>query len=324
MELASETPHAGGLILISPFTSIADVGDETWVYRVLFRPVRWLGHANDFDNRAKIGTVQMPVLIMTGAQDELATPTMAKILYETAKKPKALQLIDGADHNTIALVGAAPVAQAIKTFIAFTSAGARASTSATPVASTSDAPSPAVLKLFEKLQIPETTDQAFDKLESLAESDPKIRNFLVERIPALVDVGPQHYQPKIPESAVQYPGPVWRNAVKLASDLNITEAAPALVKWIGVSNGGMGDLYTWAALTDQPAGQALIGMGDASVPALSEGLTSNDHHHRWDCANALRRIGSPQAMAALRSYATHGTDKELVESINRDSTPAAR
>ncbi len=121
-EMATETPGAGGLILISPFTSVIDVGDESWVYRYLFRPVRWLGHANDFDNRAKIGTVRMPVLIMTGAQDELATPTMAKTLYDTAKKPKAMQLIDGADHNTIGIVGAVPVAQAIQTFIAYTTA----------------------------------------------------------------------------------------------------------------------------------------------------------------------------------------------------------
>ncbi len=121
-QLATETPHAGGLILISPFTSVADVGDETWVYRTVFRPVRWMGHANDFDNRAKIGTVQMPVLIMTGTQDELATPAMAKILYDQAKNPKAMQLIDGADHNTIAIVAAVPVAQAIQKFIAFTSA----------------------------------------------------------------------------------------------------------------------------------------------------------------------------------------------------------
>jgi uncharacterized protein len=121
-QLATETPGAGGLILISPFTSAIDVGDESWVYRVLFRPVRWMGHANDFDNRKKIGTVQMPVLIMTGSQDEPATPTMAKILYDNAKKPKAMQLIDGADHNTIGQVGAAPLAQAIQTFIAFTTA----------------------------------------------------------------------------------------------------------------------------------------------------------------------------------------------------------
>lgn len=300
-ELAAETPHAGGLILISPFTSVLDVGDQSWVYRVLFRPVRWMGHANDFDNRAKIGTVQVPVLIMTGAQDVLATPTMAKILYDNAKKPKALQLIDGADHNTIALVAAAPVAQAIKTFIAFTSA----------------APSPAVLELLKKLQIPETTDEACNQLESLAEADPKVRKYLAERVVALVDVGPEQHQSKLPGSEAQYPRPVWRNAVKLASDLDVTEAAPALVRWIGVTTTPVFTYASAMTLRNNPAGQALIRFGDASVPVLRGGLEHDELEQRWDCAYALFEIDSPQATAALRDYAAHGTDKELVQFINQ-------
>jgi uncharacterized protein len=299
-EMATETPGAGGLILISPFTSVLDVGDESWVYRVLFRPVRWMGHANDFDNRKKIGKVQMPVLIMTGAQDELATPMMAKALYDNAKKPKAMQLIDGADHNTIALVGTAPVAQAIKTFIAFTSA----------------APSPAVLELLKKLQISETTDEACHQLESLAEADPKVRKYLAERVAALVDVGPQQHQSTVPGSAAQYPGPVWRNAVKLASDLNITEAAPELVKWIGVTTIPVFTYASAMTLRNNPAGQALIRFGDASIPVLRGGLERKELEQRWDCAYALFEIDSPQATAALRDYAAHGTDKELVEFIN--------
>ena len=121
-QLATETPHAGGLILISPFTSVADVADQSWVYRYLFRPVRWLGHQNDFDNRAKISTVQMPVLIATGTLDQLATPKMTKILYDAAKHPKAMQMIDGADHNNIVQVGAKPLVHDIQVFIAETSA----------------------------------------------------------------------------------------------------------------------------------------------------------------------------------------------------------
>jgi uncharacterized protein len=314
-QLATETPGAGGLILISPFTSVIDVGDQSWVYRVLFRPVRWMGHANDFDNRKKISAVHMPVLIMTGSQDELATPTMAKTLYDNAKKPKAMQLIDGADHNTIGLVGAAPLAQAIQTFIAFASAApSRAITSA--------AASPLVLDLWKKVQSPETTDDATDRLETLAESDTKIRNYLAEQVPALVGAGPAHYQPKIPDSAVQYPGPVWRNAVKLARDLNITEAAPELVKWISISTGHMLGLTSETELTYNPAGQALIEMGDASAPALRDGLDGSaademSKSRRLDCSRALLMIGSPRAIDALRDYAARGTDKAVVDDIKR-------
>jgi hypothetical protein len=84
-------------------------------------------------------------------------------------------------------------------------------------------PDQSVSDLSAKLQSPQTTDQASDQMESLAEPHPRIRNYLTERIPALIDAGPQHYQPQVPDAAVQYPGPVWRNAVMLASELKVAE-----------------------------------------------------------------------------------------------------
>jgi hypothetical protein len=47
-------------------------------------------------------------------------------------------------------------------------------------------PDQSVSDLFKQLQSPQTTDPASDQLESLAESDPRIRNYLTERIPALI------------------------------------------------------------------------------------------------------------------------------------------
>jgi pimeloyl-ACP methyl ester carboxylesterase len=116
-QLAMETPHAGGLILISPITSVADVANQLWVYRYVFRPVQWLGQRNNFNNKAKIPAVVMPVLIITGTRDQLATPAMAKTLYDRARAPKALQLIDGAGHNDILEVGDGSLVRAIQSFI---------------------------------------------------------------------------------------------------------------------------------------------------------------------------------------------------------------
>jgi pimeloyl-ACP methyl ester carboxylesterase len=120
-QLATEAPHAGGLILISPITSVADVANQLWVYRDVFRPVQWLGQRNNFNNKAKIPAVAMPVLIITGTRDQLATPTMAKTLYDRAKEPKTMQLIDGAGHNDILEVGDGTLVREIQSFIAGTS-----------------------------------------------------------------------------------------------------------------------------------------------------------------------------------------------------------
>jgi len=100
-QLAVETPGAGGLILVSPITSVADVANEGWIFRYPLRPVQWLRHDNDMATKDKIVSIHMPTLIMTGAEDTLAPPWMAQELYSRAPGPKTIQLIQGADHNSI-------------------------------------------------------------------------------------------------------------------------------------------------------------------------------------------------------------------------------
>lgn len=117
-QLAIETPHAAGLVLISPITSVSDVANQSWLYRYVFRPVQWLGQRNNFNNAAKISAAAMPVLIITGTLDQLATPAMAKILYDRAKQPKTMHLIPGAGHNDILEVGDGTLMREIQSFIA--------------------------------------------------------------------------------------------------------------------------------------------------------------------------------------------------------------
>jgi len=99
--LAVEAPHAAGLVLLSPITSTSDVANENWLFRYPFRPVEWFGHRNDFDTQARISTIHIPVLIMTGTQDELAPPCMAKAIYTRANQPRSIKLIEGARHNDL-------------------------------------------------------------------------------------------------------------------------------------------------------------------------------------------------------------------------------
>jgi len=100
-QLAAETPHAGGLILISPISSVADVANRDWLFRYLLRPAQLFLGANSLNTAARIPTIHAPLLILAGSKDELAEPWMAHKIYDRANQPKTLQFIEGADHNDI-------------------------------------------------------------------------------------------------------------------------------------------------------------------------------------------------------------------------------
>jgi uncharacterized protein len=97
--------ECAGLILLTPITNTADVKP----FRAVLRPLVWLGLAKDFDTCARIASVRMPVLIVAGTADTVATPAMAAALHERATGPKRLALIEGSGHNDIWQVGKAAV-----------------------------------------------------------------------------------------------------------------------------------------------------------------------------------------------------------------------
>ncbi len=85
------SPHA--LILVSPFTSLSDIAAET----LWFLPVRALLR-DRFDNAAKLGRLDMPVLIQHGTADTLIPPAHAERLAAAANDAD-LQLYQGAGHE---------------------------------------------------------------------------------------------------------------------------------------------------------------------------------------------------------------------------------
>jgi pimeloyl-ACP methyl ester carboxylesterase len=116
-QLALEAPEASGLILISPITSVYDVANQVWVFRYVLRPAQWLSSVNAFDNKAKIASIHMPVLIMTGSEDPIAEPWMAKTLYQRANEPKTMRIIEGASHNDIFGIGEHTILHELQTFL---------------------------------------------------------------------------------------------------------------------------------------------------------------------------------------------------------------
>ena len=127
-----------------------------------------------------------------------------------------------------------------------------------------------VSRLFENLRSPDTTNDAVDRLEAQAGSDLGTKQYLAAHLPALIEAGPKYYHPSTLDSAVQYPGPVWLNAVMLARDLKLIEAAPALAKWISVKTSPITTLTTDAHLENSPAGKALVQIGEPAIPSLQE------------------------------------------------------
>jgi fermentation-respiration switch protein FrsA (DUF1100 family) len=102
--MAKEHPEAGGLILISAFTSTIDIAKTIWYLHPF--PLSFLSH-NRFDNLSKMDAVHIPIFIAVGTADTLTPPAMAQALLQRAHEPKQLYLSQGADHNDIMSNGVA-------------------------------------------------------------------------------------------------------------------------------------------------------------------------------------------------------------------------
>ncbi|MGA8216253.1 MAG: alpha/beta hydrolase [Candidatus Sulfotelmatobacter sp.] len=88
-QLAVDSPHSAGLILLSPISSIYDVANQDLIYRTVLRPGQWIDNSNNFENKNKIASVHIPVLIVSGTLDTIASPWMPKLLHDRANQPKA-------------------------------------------------------------------------------------------------------------------------------------------------------------------------------------------------------------------------------------------
>ncbi|HEX2405077.1 MAG TPA: alpha/beta hydrolase [Acidimicrobiia bacterium] len=94
LRLASDHPPAG-LILRSPFTSLAEVGEAH--YPLL--PVSWMLR-DRYENTDLITQSATPLLIILGTADGIVPPEQSRRLYDAASAPrKRIHVIDGADHN---------------------------------------------------------------------------------------------------------------------------------------------------------------------------------------------------------------------------------
>jgi DNA-binding transcriptional ArsR family regulator len=163
--------------------------------------------------------------------------------------------------------------------------------------------------LVQRLKAEQTSSEATEQLLKLGKTDPRARAYLADHLPAIIETGPQRSLPS------------WSNAVKLAGELKIVEAAPALSRWISVLTGnGVVSLGEQLQLTNSPAGTALVSIGEPAIPALRTTLQQGDMQDRWRAACALNVIGSVKAKTVLREHLAHEPDATLRDFIEKSTS----
>ncbi len=110
-ELAS-TRKVGGLILLSTFTSIADMAARQFPWL----PVRWLVRTK-FDNAVKIGKVTAPKLFVHSRTDEVVPFEMGERLFNAASQPKHHSWLDRGGHNETFYFHRSTLAAKVRAFL---------------------------------------------------------------------------------------------------------------------------------------------------------------------------------------------------------------
>ncbi len=98
LDLAVKHPEAGGLIMQSSFTSMADVIQHRSFLQIF--PIKLL-LTERFDSLSKMRCLRIPVLFLHGTADSVVPFEMSQQLYNATPGSKQLFLISGADHVKI-------------------------------------------------------------------------------------------------------------------------------------------------------------------------------------------------------------------------------
>jgi fermentation-respiration switch protein FrsA (DUF1100 family) len=109
--LATEHPPAG-LVLRSPFTSLADVGRRHYPWL----PVRLLLR-DRYDVASTVARLDVPVLVVAGEEDRIVPARQSRAVYDAARGPKRFVQIDGADHNDAELFTGEELLAQVRSFL---------------------------------------------------------------------------------------------------------------------------------------------------------------------------------------------------------------
>jgi hypothetical protein len=159
--------------------------------------------------------------------------------------------------------------------------------------------------LYDRLVQRSETNSAAAEIAQIAKDDPAARDFLAGKLPSLiVDL--------LPNDGPQTASPVWLNAVRLAGQLKLVAAIPALKQALSKPSmfGAYDDKYHGAStftigakLGNDLVGRALADIGDPSVPVLTEYLQQTaDPTARKRAVWILINIDSPASQKAMEDH----------------------
>lgn len=111
VDLAVEHPPAA-LVLRSPFTSMADLGQHHYP----FLPVSLLLR-DRFAALDQIPRIRVPLLVIAGRHDRIVPIDNSRRLYNAAVAPKTFLVLPDADHNDYELLAGDEMIQAIVRFL---------------------------------------------------------------------------------------------------------------------------------------------------------------------------------------------------------------
>lgn len=100
VQMATER-RAAALVLEAPYTSIPDVGAT----RYPWAPVRFLT-LDRFDSLAKIKTVEAPLLVVHGGDDQVVPFRLGQRLFDAAREPKQAHFLPLGGHGDLYTRGA--------------------------------------------------------------------------------------------------------------------------------------------------------------------------------------------------------------------------
>src|SRR5262245_9776423 len=112
LRLAPERPPAG-LVLRSPFTSLAEVGQVHYPWL----PVSWLLR-DRFDAAALVGRLDAPLLVVAGGRDRIVPVGHSRRLFAAAPPPRRLVVLEGADHTDLDLLAGPRLLDELAAFLA--------------------------------------------------------------------------------------------------------------------------------------------------------------------------------------------------------------
>jgi uncharacterized protein len=115
--LATEAPPAA-LVLRSPFTSLVDMGRLHYPWLPVGRLL-----LDRFSSIDRIARIDSPMLVIAGDRDRIVPLAQSQRLYEAAREPKRLVVIEGADHNDLELLAGPRLLEEVSLFLAAPRAG---------------------------------------------------------------------------------------------------------------------------------------------------------------------------------------------------------